>query len=112
MHPQSATMHFSLVLKQQADRVLLPVEFVFTLWSEEVPVAAPSPGPQFITKPLVSDTLSSSACFFVIVEDVELQIVNEVTFRSLVAAVNKCKFPIQGCMTVAGCVEAVCLDQM
>ncbi len=44
VHPQPATMHFSLVLKQQVGQVLLTVESVFTLWSEEVAVAAQSPG--------------------------------------------------------------------
>lgn len=64
----TATMHFSLVLKQQAHRVLLPAEFVFTprVWRGCY-------GLQFITKPLASDAQSSGVCLRVLVVDVELQ---------------------------------------
>lgn len=72
MHPQSAIMHFSLVLKQQVGRVPLRAELVFILWSEEVAAQHRVPDCCSLTKPLVCDTQSGGVCLGVIV-DVELQ---------------------------------------
>lgn len=75
-------MHFSFVLKQQVGRILLRVEFVFTLWSGEVSVAAQSPG---LNHWCVTHTAVLIAFSWLMWSSM-----NEVTFRLLEAVVSKC----------------------
>lgn len=116
VHRQPATINFSLVLKRQVGRVLLPVKSVFTLWSGEVAVAAHSPGLKSVTKPLVSDAQSSGVCprvVVIVVVDAELQmwmkfplgpmLLQSVSVDSLFRAVSRYL------LTPPGCVEVVCV---
>lgn len=107
-------MHFSLVLKQQVGRVLLRAEFVLTLWSGEVCVAAQSPespGLKVFTKPLVCDTQSCADCLHVLM----WSSMNEVTFRFHQAVVRKCSISDQVCIKVPAystwmCCRCVCVS--
>lgn len=96
VHPQTATMHFSLVLKQQVGRVLAASRICIhtVVWRGCCGSTEPWTVVHYKTTSVwhAERWRLPSSC--------KAPDVNGVTFRSYVAAVGKRWFPVQGCIEV------------